>query len=167
MSSKNKRARKQLEKIYGKGCFIERMGIRKIKGYKPTDKIITYHHIKKKSEGGKSTVENGANLAWENHVWLHSLSEEQQKDLNNRIVEWKMNFLILNSKEKTCGSLDFPKLTEETDCVIIPLENTTKKDLEELERQKNLRKQRFNRSEVKRHTQKLINEELYGESYEL
>ena len=75
MSNENKSARKSLEELYGKGCFIERAGIRfisreeekcmkkKLRLRKRLDRTITYHHIKPKSKGGRATIENGANLA--------------------------------------------------------------------------------------------------------
>lgn len=53
-----------MEQRYGKGCFMERAGIRKItpeqekklkkiKGYKKIDRTISYHHIKQRSQGEK------------------------------------------------------------------------------------------------------------------
>ena len=53
MSKKNSKARKALKRIYGDGCFIERMGIRTITGYRKIDRMITFHHLKKKSKGGQ------------------------------------------------------------------------------------------------------------------
>ena len=53
MSKKNSKARKALKRIYGDGCFVERAGIRKITGYKKDAHMITYHHLRHQSEGGK------------------------------------------------------------------------------------------------------------------
>ena len=54
----NKKARQALEKIYGKGCMMEKAGIRKIKGIKKQDRQITYHHLRPKRLGGQATIEN-------------------------------------------------------------------------------------------------------------
>ena len=54
----NKKARQALEKICGKGCMMERAGIRKIKGIKKQDRQITYHHLRPKRLGGQATIEN-------------------------------------------------------------------------------------------------------------
>ena len=168
MSSKNSKARKKLEKIYGKGCFMERAGIRKITGFKKDAYIMTYHHMRHVSEGGKATVENGANLALENHEFLHSLPREEEEKINNEIRRWKANFILMNNgKVKNSASLEFPDLTNDKNCIIIKLEETTKAQYEELQRQKQQRKQQFNRSKIKRETQQMIDDELYGEEYEL
>ena len=95
MSKKNSKARKALKRIYGDGCFVERAGIRKITGYKKDAHMITYHHLRHQSEGGKATVENGANVALENHEWLHTLPREEEEKVNDAIREWKANFLIM------------------------------------------------------------------------
>ena len=54
----NKKARQKLERIYGKGCMMEKAGIRKITGVKKQDRQITYHHLRPKHLGGQATVEN-------------------------------------------------------------------------------------------------------------
>ena len=168
MSSKNSKARKKLEKIYGKGCFMERAGIRKITGFKKDAYIMTYHHMRHVSEGGKATIENGANLALENHEFLHSLPREEEEKINNEIRRWKANFILMNNgKVENSASLEFPDLTNEKNCIIIKLEETTNAQYEELQRQKQQRKQQFNRSKIKRETQQMIDDELYGEEYEL
>ena len=170
MSNENKKARKKLEKTYGKGCFLERMGIRTIKGIKKFDRTITFHHLKKKSKGGRATVDNGANLAWENHEWLHSLPEEEQEKINEEIKKWKLNFLLTNKENKNekYGTLSFADLTKREKCFIISLEKTTKEQLEEIQKEENKKEKiRFDRNKIKRNTQKLINEVLYEESYEL
>ena len=168
MSSKNSKARKKLEKIYGKGCFMERAGIRKITGFKKDAYIMTYHHMRHVSEGGKATVENGANLALENHEFLHSLPREEEEKINNEIRRWKANFILMNNgKVENSASLEFPDLTNDENCIIIKLEKTTKAQYEELQGQKQQRKQQFNRSKIKRETQQMIDDELYGEEYEL
>lgn len=95
--SSNKKAREELEKLYGKECFVEKLHLRKdntprkytSKGQKKRMKQLTYHHILEKSKGGKSTVENGALLSNENHIWFHKQNEVQQGYLNAIFQEYK------------------------------------------------------------------------------
>lgn len=95
--SSNKTARKKLEERYGKECFIEKLGIRKFdkprkytsKAQREKMKQLTYHHILEKSKGGKSTVENGALLSSENHIWFHQQEEEKQVEINRIFQEYK------------------------------------------------------------------------------
>lgn len=99
--SSNSSARKRLERIFGKICFIEELGIRKIpieerrkiKGYNKYEDKITYHHIKEKSKGGKATEENGALIKGYNHAWLHTLPEEDKQKINNAMIEFKAAFI--------------------------------------------------------------------------
>lgn len=165
MGNKNSKVRKRLEKIYGKGCFMERAGIRTITGYKKDARIMTYHHLKHRAEGGPTTEENGANLYLENHQYLHSLSREEEEIINNQIREWKFNFLVTHglSDVEVSGSVEFPDLTKDKDCIIIPLEDNTKEQIENLKK----KEQKFNRAKIKRETQKQIDEELYNEEFEL
>lgn len=172
MSNKNNsRARKKLKEIFGDGCFLERMGVRKIKGVRKIDRMITYHHLRKRSDGGRATPENGANLAWENHQWLHSLPEAEQEQLNQEIRKWKLNFLTMqgNGEIYAASQMNFADLTKDENCIIINLEKTTPEQYQELFNQKeeNKIKQKFNRSKTKKDTQNLINEELYEEELEL
>ena len=87
--------------------------------------------------------------------------------INNQIRKWKANFLIMNNgKVEDSGSLEFPDLTNEKNCIIIKLEDTTREQYEELERQKQQRKQKFSRSKVKRETQQMIDELFYEDDEE-
>lgn len=64
--SNNKRVKEKLIKLYGPECFIEKLHLRKDdkprrytgKAQRQKMKQLTYHHIREKSKGGKSTVEN-------------------------------------------------------------------------------------------------------------
>lgn len=95
--SSNKSVREELEKLYGKECFIEKLHLRKddkprkytSKGQMEKMKQLTYHHILEKSKGGKATVENGALLSAENHMWLHKQSQNKQGYLNAIFQEYK------------------------------------------------------------------------------
>lgn len=157
-----------LEQIYGEGCFMERAGIRcitseeeqmmkkRIKGFKKLDRTISYHHIRERHEGGKVTIENGANLAAYNHAWLHQQSPEVKNSINRQLQEFKMSIVKM--------SFDETGLREEIIADQVPLKqdkyisikayDNTEYDLEK-------RKQKFNRAKAKQETQKLIDEILY------
>ena len=106
----NSRVRKNLEKQYGKGCMFKNAHIeekiekkRTIKTYKQfkeerkyTGKFITlyesqmnYHHLKHRSEGGETTIENGAVVSSLAHMYLHSLPREQEEYINNELRRYK------------------------------------------------------------------------------
>ena len=94
--SSNKKVREELEKKYGKECFIEKLHLRKDTERKYTGKAqmkrmqrLTYHHILEKRKGGKATVENGALLSNENHIWFHKQSEPAQGYMNAIFKEYK------------------------------------------------------------------------------
>lgn len=95
--SSNKKAREELEKRYGSECFIEKLHLRKDtepRKYKSKNQMkkmkqLSYHHIKMKKDGGKATVENGALLSLENHVWFHKQDESTQGYINAIFQEYK------------------------------------------------------------------------------
>ena len=94
--STNKKIRKKLEQLYGKRCFIERLHLRKDTERKYTGKAqmkrmkqLTYHHILEKSKGGKATIENGALLSNENHIWFHQQGKQAQGYMNAMFQEYK------------------------------------------------------------------------------
>lgn len=95
--SSNKNARKKLEERYGAECFIEKLHLRKDKeprkytGKSQMKKMkqLTYHHIKMKKDGGRATVENGALLSAENHIFFHQQSKEVQGYMNALFQEYK------------------------------------------------------------------------------
>lgn len=95
----NKRAKEKLIELYGAECFIEKLHLRKdteprrytSKGQKKRMKQLTYHHIREKQHGGKSTVENGALLSAENHAWFNKQSEETQRKMNELFQKYKQS----------------------------------------------------------------------------
>lgn len=109
MSNENKRAREELERLYGAECFIDKLGLRKI--YTGTNQVkkltgkerkaqqyrkrqLTYHHILEKSKGGKATIENGAILSAENHAWFHQQPKEAQREMNQAFQDYKRGIPI-------------------------------------------------------------------------
>lgn len=110
--SKNKKIRKKLEKIYGKGCLFKRARIEEkieklggIKTYKKFleekrftlkeirryEKKMTFHHLKHVSEGGKTTIKNGAEINALAHCYMHNLPREDEEVINNMLREYKQS----------------------------------------------------------------------------
>ena len=152
MSNSNRYAKKELEKIYGKGCFFNRAKVaeqieamggiktfkvfvqeKKFKG-KPISHKITYHHLKHKSEGGKATVENGANVEEVAHQYLHSLPRNQEEIINNMLREFKLNCVMMTGdgqvQEAQSISFNFGE-----DVLVIPLYDNDERHNPEVARQ--------------------------------
>ena len=95
----NKRAKEKLIELYGAECFIEKLHLRKdteprqytSKGQYKRMKQLTYHHIREKQYGGKATVENGAILSEENHIWFNEQSKEAQRQMNELFQRYKQS----------------------------------------------------------------------------
>lgn len=95
--SSNKKVREELERLYGRECFVEKLHLRKdeesrkytSKGQMKRMKQLTYHHIKERRKGGKATKENGALLSEENHIWFHKQSKVAQGYMNALFQEYK------------------------------------------------------------------------------
>ena len=95
----NKKARKKLIKLYGAECFIEKLHLSKDtelrqytgKGQYEKMKQLTYHHIREKQHGGKATVEDGALLSAENHIWFNEQSKEAQRQMNELFQRYKQS----------------------------------------------------------------------------
>lgn len=151
MSKGNKSARQELERLYGKECFIEKLKLREkygdVKVYTGRNQVkkavlkrqkqLTYHHILEKSKGGKATVENGAILSAENHTWFHQQPKERQKEMNEAFQEYKKHGLKINAVEMTIeGIRSYHQITFEEmgiDYETISLENNTEEDREFLD----------------------------------
>lgn len=94
--SSNKKVKEKLIALYGEECFIEKLHLRKDKERHYTSKKqmkimkqLTYHHIVEKSKGGRATVENGALLSEENHIWFHKQNNVSQAKMNKKFQEYK------------------------------------------------------------------------------
>lgn len=164
---KNRTGRKLLEQRYGKGCFIERAGIRvitpeqesklrKIKGFKRLNRRITYHHLVEKHLGGEVSISNGANIAAYNHEWLHRQSPEVIEQINEQLQQFKLSIDMAKLsigdeglEVEKLGCLDFSM----DDTFTIPVYDISKEDWE--------KKKKFNRAKEKRETMQMIEEELY------
>jgi len=116
--SDNKSKREELERIYGAGSMFQKARteeyietLPRIKGIKQfikekhySGKILKqlrkqmqYHHMKHKSEGGKTTLENGAVVDAVEHPYMHSLPREYEEVINNHIRQWKMDVLTFTT----------------------------------------------------------------------
>lgn len=160
----NNEARRELEKLFGKICFIEKLGLRyippskrkKIKGYSKYDDMLTYHHIHERHLGGKATVENGAIVRGYNHKWLHSLPEREKQLVNQAMQNYKASVLKARQNgvdirpEDILSPEDIQEILAMT--ALSPLDLDTEK-----------RKEKFNRAKQKRETRQLIDDALYGE----
>lgn len=146
--SSNKSAKNKLIELYGEECFIEKLHLRK-GGYKEKYtgkaqrekmKQLTYHHIVKKEQGGRATVENGALLSAENHSWFHKQTPTKQAELNRIFQEYKLGILEIHNGEVVQSQvLDLDFSMSEYD--VIPVEPDN---------------QEYNRARVKRQTRKAL-----------
>lgn len=174
MSNGNQRAKNRLIQKFGKICMVEEAGIRKIpravrikiKGYKMSDDMITFHHLVPRRKGGKATPENGALVKDYNHRWLESLPSAEREQVNDKLREFKMSFAQLYAGEKGLEiddsgtlELDFGGI-EEGDNIIIPVFPTSKEDIMK-------RKQHKSRAQLKREFQQEIEDALYDDDLEL
>lgn len=158
MSSANGRAKKELILKFGNKCFIEELGIRskkeveadlrRYKGKKQKEIMneLTYHHIKERFKGGKSTYENGAILRNINHIWFNNLPKDKQHELNELFQRYKRQFsfniaaaeITTEGIKNTC----LVKLEEPEEFITIPAYDITDKDMEKYQEYKRKRNER-------------------------
>lgn len=148
--SSNKKAKQKLIERYGSIDFLDRLQIKipeckhyTSKGQLKRMKQLTYHHIKEKSKGGDASVENGALLTDEHHVWFHQQPEEIQKELNEAFQELKKK--MDESRELPVVFVDDLKLPFEL-------------NIAELSIDRQGRIKAYNRSKKKRENKKIIDE---------
>lgn len=106
--SSNKHIKNRMVAKYGPECWIEKLHLRTdteprkytSKAQMKRMKMLTYHHIKEKRNGGQSTEENGALLSAENHQWFHKQPPEVQARLNQIFQEYKKQFALLQGDDK-------------------------------------------------------------------
>lgn len=143
----NKRAKERLIQLYGAECFIEKLHLRKdteprkytSKRQRKRMKQLTYHHIKERRYGGKATIENGALLSEENHIWFNEQSKEAQKQMNELFQQYKAS---VKCKVEFVDNLD--TRFSIASAIIVPSE---------------LEKEHYNRAREKRAWKKQIEEE--------
>ncbi len=169
----NKKIREELERLYGRGCMFKKAGIEQkikdkkiIKTYKKFlqeqrytgkkirryEKMMTLHHLKHCSEGGETSLENGAVINWLAHMYIHSLPREQEEYVNNELRKFKAQIEI--DKGLVVKS-NYAVLEEDVEL----LEDYS--DL--LDTKPERPKQKYNRAKSKRELQQQIDAILYDE----
>ena len=173
----NRIIREQIEEIYGKGCFFERANIAEriekmggIKTYKQflsekrfkgkkVRNILTLHHLKHRSEGGETTIENGANIREIPHQYIHSLPREQEEIINDMFRDFKIALNVMDLRVSQnhidIGDIRQKALGENEDYLYIPV----------FDNKKDTKKCKFNRGKEKQKTKRII-DELYSEDEE-
>lgn len=158
MGKSNRRKKEELIKIYGPKCFIEELGLRKPseiakerKKYTGKKQLkimdeLTYHHIKERCNGGKTTLENGAILRNMNHQWFNRQSKERQAEMNEMFQEYKRKFprFSIVAAQLTTEGVKKTEIIEfeETETIEIPLYDITPEDQKKYEEYKKKRNQK-------------------------
>lgn len=159
--SNNKSTRQHLERVYGKECMFKRAKIeerveqlRTIKTYKKfleekrytgkklrrLENNMTFHHLKHRSEGGKTNIENGAIVNELAHRYMHSLPRRDEEIINNMLREFKLNYVV----GEEYGTVD---LSLGEDYIEISLQQKPKR--------------KYNRAKAKEELRERIEEELW------
>lgn len=158
-SKKNKKIRKRLEKIYGEGCFFDMANIAEriesiggIKTFKvfvverkytgqPISTQITLHHLQHISEGGATTVDNGANVKEIAHQYIHSLPRDQEEIVNDMIRDFKLNCVMVtgDGKVQEAQSISF---NFKEDVLTIPLVDNDEYHNPEIAKRQRLERER-------------------------
>ena len=165
--SSNKKARQELEKIYGKKDMFDkariaeqieaRGGIRTYREFKEhvkfkkskrvqMEKTLTFHHLRHRSQNGKSEVENGALVNGLAHIYMHSLPREQEEVINDMLRDYKKGIKVNIARVTTekiapVQVVELPEIDEE-DCIEIPVEPMREEELEKYEAYKRARNER-------------------------
>lgn len=184
MGNKNRSVRIALARIYGSGCmfkksgvedYIEKLGnIKTYKKYKESlhykpkkievlEEMMSLHHLKHKSEGGRTDEANGAIINILAHQYMHSLPRSQEEIINDYIREWKKFFMkrvevIEDDEVDKMFNLQAVELSLNPDLEITPLKTEEEIELKrELNRQMEIKRNKEKRKE-KREFQKIKKE---------
>ena len=166
--SSNKAVKERLIERYGAECFIERLKLRDTSGLRYTGsgqrkkmKMLTYHHIKEKSKGGKATIENGALLSAENHAWFHQQDRADRERMNQQFQDLKRD---IDNNYEPCEVQLVPEeeieLPAEVNVMAVNLEENSQGNIDITPKAKV--KKKYNRAKQKRKTERLI-KRYYGE----
>lgn len=177
--SKNKKMRKKLAQIYGKGCFFKRGkvaerieamgGIKTFKVFKEEKRFkgkrisyqLTLHHLRHVSNGGPTTEENCANVAQIAHEYIHSLPRHDEEVVNDMLREFKINCLIMKGSGEAVSAQQISFKEDDFDnAIVIPIYNNTPEIQEK--RKKNAKYNRLKnptRAMKKQELRQLIDEE--------
>lgn len=196
MSSKNRPVKLMLEEIYGKGCMFQKAYVSERlkllneelikRGKEPVitygtykkkytlnqqrtlERRMTLHHLKHKSEGGKTNIENGAVVSELAHRYMHLLPRAVEERANDMLREYKKQ---IDNGLNTYTAEDL-KNFEECKIELDPVEEidlpaevnivTGQFDLDGKFKPQKKAKKKYNRAKHKRKTKKLI-KRYYGE----
>ena len=146
MSKGNKTAKEALIKKYGAKCFIEELHLREDdtprvytgKAQYQRMKQLTYHHIKMKKDGGKATVENGALLRNENHMWFHKQPKDKQAKMNQAFQDYKLRFAKIEVKDNKLEvePIEMPECEEYIEIPVMGMEEITLEEYIEYKKHK-------------------------------
>jgi hypothetical protein len=132
--SSNRNVKRRLVQLFGKECFIDKLQLREEcksytgKSQKKKMKQLTYHHIVEKKDGGQATVENGAVLSEENHIWFNKQSKVKQNEINNKFQEYKISCLLGKLEKKGLVIEQYEEIEKNEEFIEIPLEKNIKEE---------------------------------------
>lgn len=130
----NRNVKRKLVQLFGKECFIDKLQLREEtksyigKNQKQKMKQLTYHHIVEKKDGGQATVENGAVLSEENHIWFNKQSKVKQNEINNKFQEYKISCLLGKLEKKGLVIEQYEEIEKNEEFIEIPLEKNIKEE---------------------------------------
>ena len=142
----NKKTRELLEEKYGHICMLHE-GL-KINGYsrskinykgKSIEQQLTLHHIRPKSKGGETSIENGAVLCRGCHDFLERTTKENRERINNLLKKYKE--CVVEYGDDFTINLDISAV-----------------ELEIINREKEAKKEKYNRAKEKEQIRKEIRE---------
>lgn len=177
-NTKNRVIREELERIYGKGCMFQKayvgdrlrqLGVSLTYGtfkkkytlnqQKTLERRMTLHHLKHKSEGGATSLDNGAVVNELAHRYLHSLKRHEEERANDMMREWKRDkdngFEPFTECEVQLAPEEDIELPLELDVMTIQVD---KKGIKVTGK----KKKKYNRAKHKKKTKKMI-KRYYGE----
>ena len=117
MSNGNRQVREELERIYGHICMLHQ-GL-KINGYskskvnykgKSIQSQLTLHHLKPRSKGGKTTMENGAVVCRGCHDYIEQTTQENRERINDMLRKYKECVVEYGDDFQTGVELDMAEI---------------------------------------------------------
>ena len=175
-TSGNKNIKEQLIKEYGNGCMFERAhiaeriaargGIRTFKSFQTEKRFkgqklsyqLTLHHLQHRSEGGKTSVENGAVVSEAAHQYIHSLPRDEEECINNMLREFKINCVAMQGNGAIIDKINIT-MQPQQEYISIPVYNNTSEQ-EQLRKEQNKKEKRRNNYNLSRAKRKQELKEL-------
>ena len=170
-TSGNKNIKEQLIKEYGNGCMFERAhiaeriaargGIRTFKSFQTEKRFkgqklsyqLTLHHLQHRSEGGKTSIDNGAVVSEAAHQYIHSLPRDEEEYINNMLREFKINCVAMQGNGTIIDKISITTTPQsQQEYISIPVYNNIpeQEQLRKEQNQKEKRRNNYNLSRAKR-----------------